>query len=82
MAKDRRIIHSPVIQCCAISHVYIGGLTDDGSLYFSLWISPSSLAHVISLAAWVALTGCEYSKEILNMPENSLNQKIVRTLYI
>ena len=25
---------------------------------------------------------CEYSREILNMSENSLNKKIVRTLYI
>ena len=27
-------------------------------------------------------SGCEYSREILNLLENSLSQKIVRTLYI
>ena len=36
VAKDGRIVCSLVIQCCAILHVYIGDLTDDGSLDFSL----------------------------------------------
>ena len=42
MAKDRRIVHSLVIQCHATCMYILVGLTDDGSLDFSLWISPLS----------------------------------------
>ena len=44
MDKDRWIIRSLIIQCCTtcMYMLYIDGLTDDGSLDFSLWISPSS----------------------------------------
>ena len=41
LAKDRRIVCSLVIQCCTIMHVDFSELTDDRSLDFSLWISPS-----------------------------------------
>ena len=40
------------------------------------------LSDIEEFQIFLVCSGCEYSRKILNMLENSLNQKMVRTLYI